>query len=238
MLVFMVLYMIDVTGFFACLLALSRGGKPMETIADMAGLMRERPGMALAMTGLRRLGHRLSALLAASGPRCSCSGPSSTRAMGWVAAVGLVLSVVAAFYYLRLIKVMWFDPAARGKVDAAPARRQGRRGYAAPRPCSPSPWSAGRPGPRSRPLTPRRRAAALRQVERRSGSGGYGPAARSGRQLRRDRLHQRAEARRRAEAGEARPRVADGAAPDRGAWAGADGPGDRARATWPRLLLH
>ena len=36
MLVFMVLYMIDVTGFFACLTALSRSGKPMETIEDMA----------------------------------------------------------------------------------------------------------------------------------------------------------------------------------------------------------
>ena len=50
MLVFMVLYMIDVTGFFACLAALSRDGKPMETMDDLAGLMRERPGMALAMT--------------------------------------------------------------------------------------------------------------------------------------------------------------------------------------------
>ena len=40
MLVFMVLYMIDVTGFFACLAALSRDGKPMETIDDMAGPVR------------------------------------------------------------------------------------------------------------------------------------------------------------------------------------------------------
>ena len=50
MLVFMVLYMVDVTGFFACLVALSRGGKPMETLEDMAGLVRERPGIALVMT--------------------------------------------------------------------------------------------------------------------------------------------------------------------------------------------
>ncbi|MBX9875089.1 MAG: NADH-quinone oxidoreductase subunit N, partial [Beijerinckiaceae bacterium] len=38
MLVFMILYMVDVTGFFACLAALSRQGKAMETIDDMAGL--------------------------------------------------------------------------------------------------------------------------------------------------------------------------------------------------------
>src|SRR5665213_4543024 len=50
MLVFMVLYMIDVTGFFACLAALSRGGRAMETMDDVAGLIKERPGLALAMT--------------------------------------------------------------------------------------------------------------------------------------------------------------------------------------------
>ena len=43
---------------------------------------------------------------------------------GWVAVVGLVSSVVAAFYYLRLIKAMWFD---RPRV-----RRQA--------PCDPRPW--------------------------------------------------------------------------------------------------
>jgi NADH-quinone oxidoreductase subunit N len=42
MLIFMVLYMVDVTGFFACLAALSRQGVSMETIDDMAGLVKER----------------------------------------------------------------------------------------------------------------------------------------------------------------------------------------------------
>ena len=128
MLVFMVLYMVDVTGFFACLAALSRAGKPMETMDDLAGLMRERPGLALAMTAfpLSALGlppfsgfwgkfYVFKALLAA--------GLSSRHASEFavsVAVIGLVSSVVAAFYYLRLIKVMWFDPAP-GPVDAAPA---------------------------------------------------------------------------------------------------------------------
>ena len=50
MLVFMTLYIIDVTGFFACLVALSRDGRPMETFEDMAGLFKERPGIAAALT--------------------------------------------------------------------------------------------------------------------------------------------------------------------------------------------
>ena len=41
-----------------------------------------------------------------------------------LAVLGLVSSVVAAFYYLRLIKVMWFDPAPGG-VDVAPADAKG-----------------------------------------------------------------------------------------------------------------
>ncbi|MDR3509816.1 MAG: NADH-quinone oxidoreductase subunit NuoN [Caulobacteraceae bacterium] len=118
MLVFMVLYMVDVTGFFACLTALTRDGKPMETLEDMAGLMRERPGIALALTAF--------AISAIGFPPFSgfIGKVFVFRAIidagySWVAVVGLVSSVVSAFYYLRLIKVMWFD-ATPGATDAPP----------------------------------------------------------------------------------------------------------------------
>jgi NADH-quinone oxidoreductase subunit N len=125
MLVFMVLYMIDVTGFFACLAALSREGRPMETMDDMAGLIRQRPGLALAMTAFS-----LSAL--GLPPFSGFWGKvyvfkAAIAAGGWsrdAAIIGLVSSVVAAFYYLRLIKVMWFD-AAPGETDPAPAYAKG-----------------------------------------------------------------------------------------------------------------
>ncbi|MGA3882045.1 proton-conducting transporter membrane subunit, partial [Bacillus pumilus] len=48
--VFMVLYMIDVTGMFAALAALSRDGRPMERIEDFAGLSQDRPALAVAIT--------------------------------------------------------------------------------------------------------------------------------------------------------------------------------------------
>ena len=118
MLIFMVLYTIDVTGFFACLAALQRSGRAMESFDDFAGLMSERPGLALAVTAfsLSALGlppfsgfwgkfYVFKAALAA--------GPLTT----WAAVAGLVGSVVAAFYYLRLIKVMWLDEAP-GRTDA------------------------------------------------------------------------------------------------------------------------
>jgi NADH-quinone oxidoreductase subunit N len=118
MLTFMVLYMVDVTGFFACLAALSRKGKSMETIDDMAGLFREQPGIALAMTAFS-----LSALglppFSGFWAKVFVFKAALGAGLWGVAVLGLVGSVVAAFYYLRLIKVMWFD-AASGATDAPP----------------------------------------------------------------------------------------------------------------------
>jgi len=116
MLVFMVLYMIDVTGFFACFAALSRGGRAMETFEDMAGLSKERPGLALAMTGLA---FSMMGIPPFSGFWGKFYVFKAALAAGqWqIAVFGLVTSVVAAFYYLRLVKTMWFD-AAPGRTDA------------------------------------------------------------------------------------------------------------------------
>ena len=114
-LVFMVLYMIDVTGFFACLGALSRDGKPMETLNDFAGLARVRPGLALALTALS---FSVMGLPPFSGFWAKLFVFKAAIASGqWILAAVLLLgSVVAAFYYLRLIKTMWFDPAP-GQTD-------------------------------------------------------------------------------------------------------------------------
>jgi NADH-quinone oxidoreductase subunit N len=118
MLVFMILYMIDVTGFFACLAALSRQGRSMETMDDMAGLIKEQPGIALAMTAFS-----LSALglppFSGFWAKLYVFKAALGAGLVWPAVLGLVGSVVAAFYYLRLIKVMWFD-ASEGATDRPP----------------------------------------------------------------------------------------------------------------------
>ena len=43
--------------------------------------------------------------------------PGGHVGLGWAAVLGLVGSVVGAFYYLRLIKTMWFEPS-DAKTDA------------------------------------------------------------------------------------------------------------------------
>jgi len=121
MLVFMVLYLVDVTGFFACLTALLREGRPMETIEDMAGLFKQRPGIALAMTAFSLSALGLPPFSGFWGKFYVFKAAINVAdPMIQIAAVlGLVGSVIAAFYYLRLVKVMWFDEAP-GSVDASP----------------------------------------------------------------------------------------------------------------------
>ena len=116
MLMFMTLYMIDVTGFFACLTALSRDGRPMETIDDMAGLIKTRPGLALAMTAFSLSALGLPPFSGFWGKFYVFKAAIGAN-LGWVAAIALVFSVVGAFYYLRLIKTMWFEPS-DAKTDA------------------------------------------------------------------------------------------------------------------------
>jgi NADH-quinone oxidoreductase subunit N len=119
-LMFMTLYVIDQFGFFAVLLSLSRGGRPIRKIADLAGLKTERPLTAVALTVL--------ALSAVGIPPMSgfwgkfyVFGAAADAGYWMAGAAGLVASVVAGFYYLRLIKLMWFDPPAEGAtLDAAP----------------------------------------------------------------------------------------------------------------------
>ncbi len=125
MLMFMTLYVIDQFGFFAILLSLSRGGRPIRTIADLAGLKRDKPLTAIALTVLC-----LSVLgmppFSGFWSKYYVFGAAAEAGYWQVAAAGLVASVVAAFYYLRIIKLMWFDPPLEGAVEADPAPVEAR----------------------------------------------------------------------------------------------------------------
>lgn len=124
MLMFMTLYVIDQIGFFAILLSLSKSGRPIRRIADLAGLKKDRPLTAVAITILS-----LSVLgmppFSGFWGKYYVFGAAAEAGYWQVAAVGLVASVVAAFYYLRIIKLMWFDaPLDEVRTDKAPVESQ------------------------------------------------------------------------------------------------------------------
>jgi len=111
-LVYMAIYLFMNVGTFAVILNMRQNGKMLEGISDLSGLSRTQPGLALAlaifmfaMAGIPPTAGFFSKLyifLAAIDAH-----------LNGLAVIGVVTSVVGAFYYLRIVKVMYFDePAA------------------------------------------------------------------------------------------------------------------------------
>lgn len=109
-LMFMTLYAIDQFGFFAVLLSLSRNGRPIRKISDLAGLKKDRPLLAVALTILSLSAVGIPPMSGFWG-KFFVFGAAADAGYWMAGAAGLVASVVAGFYYLRIIKVMWFDTA-------------------------------------------------------------------------------------------------------------------------------
>ncbi len=119
LLLFFVMYMVDTLGLFSSQMALRRNGQPISQIDQLAGLSKVNMPLTIAITMLA-----LSVLgmppFAGFWSKFFVFGAAMHAGLWGFAAAGLVASVIAAFYYLRILKLMWFDPAP-GDVDAAPA---------------------------------------------------------------------------------------------------------------------
>jgi NADH-quinone oxidoreductase subunit N len=107
-LVYMAIYLVMNVGTFTAILCMRQRGRLVEGIYDLAGLSRSRPGMAAAiaimmfsMAGIPPLAGFFAKLFVF---QAAVDG-----GLIWLAVVGVVASVVGAFYYLRIVKVMYFD---------------------------------------------------------------------------------------------------------------------------------
>jgi len=121
LMLYMVIYMITTGGVFAVVLMMSRRGQQAEEIEDLAGLAKYNPVMAACM-GL------LMFSMAGIPPVAGFFGKlfifQAAIAQGFycLAIIGVLSSVVAAYYYLRVIRVMYFDEPVNelDRVDDAP----------------------------------------------------------------------------------------------------------------------
>jgi len=115
----MAIYVVMNGGAFGCIIAMRRGGVARERIADLAGLSRTAPMLALAMAVFMFS-------MAGIPPLAGFFGKlyvfvAAVNAGLWpLAILGVLASVVSAFYYLRIVKVMYVD-APEGGFDARPA---------------------------------------------------------------------------------------------------------------------
>ena len=111
--VYIVIYMAMTLGAFACILAMRRDGVMVEEIDSLAGLARTKPGIAFL------LGTVLFSLagippLAGFFAKYYVFLAAIQSGLYALAVIGVVTSVVGAYYYLRIVKIMYFDEPAEG----------------------------------------------------------------------------------------------------------------------------
>ena len=107
-LIYLAIYVFTNLGVFACIQAMRRGGRPVETIADLAGLARTDSRLALVFSMLFL---SLAGLppLAGFFAKFYVFLAAIQAGLIWPAILGVLASAVGLVYYLRLVKIMYFD---------------------------------------------------------------------------------------------------------------------------------
>ena len=102
------IYVIMNIGFFCCLFMLSKDGKYYESIEDVSGLSKNHPLLSLSLLLIL---FSLAGIppLAGFFAKFYVFMAVIKEEMYFLAIIGLLSTVVAAFYYLRIIKIIYFD---------------------------------------------------------------------------------------------------------------------------------
>jgi NADH-quinone oxidoreductase subunit N len=106
--IYMAIYLATTLGAFACVLMMRRGGEMVEGIDDLAGLSRTNPWMAFALAMFM---FSLAGIppLAGFWAKWYVFLAAVNAKLYPLAVIGVLISVVGAYYYLRLVKIMYFD---------------------------------------------------------------------------------------------------------------------------------
>ncbi|HET9429347.1 MAG TPA: NADH-quinone oxidoreductase subunit NuoN [Allosphingosinicella sp.] len=106
---YMAVYTVMTLGAFLVVLRMRDAeDRPVETIASLSGLSRTRPGLALAMAIFM---FSLAGIPPLFGfwPKFLVFDAAVAADLTWLAAVAIATSVISAFYYIMIVKLMYFD---------------------------------------------------------------------------------------------------------------------------------
>ena len=117
MLIFMSIYVITVIGIFACILQMRIRNGMVEQISDLAGLSKSNKSLAIILSMFMFSVMGIPPLLGFFG-KLFAFLPAMEAGLTWLVVLALIASVIGAFYYLRLIKTMWFEEAENEFVQA------------------------------------------------------------------------------------------------------------------------
>ncbi len=116
--IYMTIYLVMNVGAFACILSMRRKDGMVENISDLSGLVRTRPAMAVAL-GIFMLS--LAGIPPLAGfwgkwyvfKAVIATAVADPMATGYglitLAVIGVIASVIGAYYYLNVVRVMFFD---------------------------------------------------------------------------------------------------------------------------------
>jgi len=107
-LIYLAIYLVMNLGTFACILAMRKGDRMVEDINDLAGLGKTHPMLAAAMTLFMFSMAGIPPLAGFFGKLYVFLAAIEAELYG-LAVIGVITSVVGAFYYLRIIRIMCFD---------------------------------------------------------------------------------------------------------------------------------
>ncbi len=106
---YMAVYVVMTLGAFLCVLRMrDEAGEPVETLASLSGLSQSRPGLAWAIAFFM---FSLAGLPPLFGfyPKLLVFQAAISAGLIWVAVVGILGTVIGAYYYLKVVKIMFFD---------------------------------------------------------------------------------------------------------------------------------
>ncbi len=109
-LIYMAIYMAMTLGTFCCILAMRRNGKAVEEIEELAGLARTHPAIAF-MLGAMMFSLAGIPPLAGFFAKFYVFLAAVEAKLFTLAVIGVLASVVGAYYYLRIVKIMYMDEA-------------------------------------------------------------------------------------------------------------------------------
>ena len=116
--IYMLIYLAMTLGTFAFILGMRRKDGNVEQISDLAGLSNTNPIMATMLTILM---FSLAGIppLAGFWAKWYVFLAAINAELYALAVIGVLTSVVGAYYYLRIIKIMWFDESVGGFLPIA-----------------------------------------------------------------------------------------------------------------------
>jgi NADH-quinone oxidoreductase subunit N len=109
-LIYLAIYMVMTLGSFACILAMRRDGGAIEDINELGGLSQTNLPMAFALAMFMFSLAGIPPLAGFFG-KWFVFGAAIDAGFYTLAVIGVLSSVVGAYYYLRIVKIMFFDDA-------------------------------------------------------------------------------------------------------------------------------